>query len=232
MSQLQEFGPNIWLCNGPTITAAAGFHYPTRMVVIRLRNGDLFVWSPVQFCEGLRNSVDALGRVACIVAQNDLHDSFLSQWSDAFPDAKLYGAPGLPDKRQDLQFAQTLNENAPDIWAGEIEQVVFDTNRITKEVVFFHLDSRTVVFTDLLQHLPHGWYRGWRALVARLDLMTGPEPQVPRKFRVAFRDKPSVRSNLRRVLGWPVERLVIAHGAPVIQDAKGVLERAFAWLKP
>jgi hypothetical protein len=38
---LVEFGPNIWVADGTTVTAAAGFHYPTRMVVMKLVNGDL-----------------------------------------------------------------------------------------------------------------------------------------------------------------------------------------------
>ena len=42
------------------------------------------------------------------------------------------------------------------------------------------------LFTDLLQQFPPDWFHGWRALIARLDLMTAPEPSTPRKFRAAF----------------------------------------------
>lgn len=230
--KLQKFGPNIWLCDGPEITAAAGFHYPTRMVVIRLANERLFVWSPVQPSRDILDEVRVLGGVADIIAPNHLHDSSLSEWVRAFPEARLFGAPGLMGKRPDLRFHETLSDIPPKDWAGDIEQCVFDTNRITKEVVFFHRESGTVIFTDLLQHLPHDWYRGWRRLVARLDLMTGSEPQVPRKFRMAFADKPAVRRKVRRILEWPAKRLVIAHGKPVTRDVQSILKRAFAWLQP
>ena len=56
-------------------------------------------------------------------------------------------------------------------------------------MVFFHLKSGTVLFTDLIQQLPASLFSGWRALVAKLDLMVGPEPSVPRKFRVAFTNR-------------------------------------------
>lgn len=40
---LTAFGPQIWLSDGPVLTAALGFRYPTRMAVIRLGGGDLVV---------------------------------------------------------------------------------------------------------------------------------------------------------------------------------------------
>ena len=103
-------------------------------------------------------------------------------------------------------------------------------NAIAPEVVLFHRASGTVLFTDLLQQMPRGWYRGWRALVAGLDGMTGPEPAVPRKFRLAFTDRRAARAGIARVLGWPIERVLMAHGTPVTQDARAYLRSAFGWL--
>jgi hypothetical protein len=88
--------------------------------------------------------------------------------------------------------------------------------------------SGTVLFTDLLQQTPKN--TGWRALVARLDLMTGPEPQVPRKFRLAFTDRRAARAALQRILAWPARKVLMAHGTPVEKDAQEFLRRAFAWL--
>src|SRR5207253_182649 len=48
-------------------------HYPTRMAVIRLSGGGLFLWSPIPLTDGLRAEVDALGEVSHIVAPNSLH---------------------------------------------------------------------------------------------------------------------------------------------------------------
>jgi hypothetical protein len=62
--------------------------------------------------------------------------------------------------------------------------------------------------------------------------MVGLEPGVPRKFRVAFKDKDTARNAVRRILAWPARAVVIAHGAPVTADGKAFLERAFGWLKP
>ncbi len=228
---LQKFGPQIWLVDGPVVTAAAGFHYPTRMAVIRLTNGDLLVWSPVALTEDLRAAVDALGQVRHLVPPSTLHDSFVAQWQTAYPAAAVYAPPGLRERRPDIVFAADLGDTPPPAWGDDLDLVLMRGNRITTEVVFFHRPSGTAIFTDLLQQFLPGWFRGWRAIVARLDLMVGAEPSVPRKFRVAFSDRAAARAAVDRILGWPVEQVLMAHGAPVTTDAAAFLRRAFAWLR-
>ena len=73
-------------------------------------------------------------------------------------------------------------------------------NLITTEVVFFHLKSGTVLFTNLIQQFPADRLSGWRAIVAKPDLMTGLEPSVPRKFRVAFANRRATRDSLKHIL--------------------------------
>jgi hypothetical protein len=103
-------------------------------------------------------------------------------------------------------------------------------NLITTEAVFFHIKSGTVLFTDLIQQLPRGQLSGWRAMVAKLDLMVAPEPAVPRKFRVAFANRRAARASLTRILAWPTEKVLMAHGTPVEKDARAYLRRTFGWL--
>lgn len=227
---LKAFGPNIWIANGPTLTAAAGFHYPTRMAVIRLTNGDLVLWSPTDLSDGLRVTVQELGTVRYLVPPNSLHHTFLGDWQQAYPEAAVYAPPGLREKRKDIRFDGDFAEGPIVAWAGEIDLAIMWGNRITTEVVFFHHQSRTAVFTDLIQQFPPGWFKGWRALIARLDLMVAGEPSVPRKFRVAFFDRQAARESLRRILAWPTQSVLMAHGSPITDDGQAFLRRAFHWL--
>jgi hypothetical protein len=103
-------------------------------------------------------------------------------------------------------------------------------NLITTEVVFFHRESGTVIFADLIQHFGPTWFAGWRAVVARLDLMTGPEPETPRKFRNAFVDRRRARAALQQILAWPAQRVLMAHAPPVESGGQAFIRRAFRWL--
>ena len=227
---LTQFGTEIWLAEGPVITAAAGFHYPTRMAVIRLADGGLFIWSPVALTQPLQAAINALGPVRHLIAPNTLHHMAMAEWQTAYPQAQLHAAPGLATKRSDLRIDATLGQSPAD-WSAEIDQLLIDTS-ITPETVFFHHASRTAIFTDLLQQLPPGWFKGWRAIVARLDLMTAAELSVPRKFRVAVKNRTTLRQQIDQLLGWNPERLLIAHGPVIDNNAAKVLRRAFAWAKP
>lgn len=226
---LQPFGPDIWLSDGAVIEVL-GFRYPTRMAVIHLPGDDLLVWSPTALSDSLRSEIDRLGVVRHLIAPNSLHHLFLQEWREAYPQATLYAAPGLHERRRDLEIDVELTDQRAAAWSDEVDYVLMRGNRITTEAVFFHRRSRTVLFTDLLQQFPPGWFRGWRALVARLDLMTGNEPAVPHKFRVAFTGRSEAREALRQIVAWPSEHVVIAHGAPVRHNGKAFIARAFHWL--
>jgi hypothetical protein len=226
---LNEFGQNIWTADGPDV-AVAGFHYPTRMAVIGLSDGGLFIWSPIRLTDGLRAEVNAIGQVRHIVAPNSLHHLFLQEWKRAYPGAKMYAPPGLRRKREDIVFDADLGGAPSADWIGEIDQVLMHGNLITTEVVFFHVKSGTVLFTDLIQQLPADRLSGWRAIVAKLDLMTELEPSVPRKFRVAFANRRAARDSLKHILAWPAEKVLMAHGTPIEQDAGAYLRGAFGWL--
>lgn len=226
---LRPFGTDIWLADGAEVDVA-GFRYPTRAAIIRLSGGELLVWSPIALTPALRASIDALGEVRQLVAPNSLHHLFLGQWRDAYPIAKLHAPPGLRRKRQDIAFDGDLDDGAVAQWAGDLDQVVIRGNLITTEVVFFHVASRTVLFADLIQQFAPGSLSGWRALVARLDLMMESEPQVPRKFRTAFINRVQARAAIQQVLAWPAEQVVMAHAPPVLGDGQAFVARAFGWL--
>jgi hypothetical protein len=225
------FGPDIWIAEGPVVAAAAGFRYPTRMAVIRLAKGGLAVWSPVALSDDLRAELGELGEVRYLFPPNSLHHVFLDSWQEAYPDARIYAPPGLRKKRGDIRFDGDFDEAMVADWTEDLDLTIMRGNLITTEVVFFHRKSGTILFCDLIQQFRPGWFKGWRAVVARLDLMTGAEPAVPRKFRIAFTDRSAARASLQAISAWPAEKVVMAHGEPVVAGARAFLKRAFRWLE-
>ena len=88
MAQLQSIGEDIWMADGPIVDFYSA-PYPTRMVIVRLQEGTLWVWSPIELDEALRTEVEALGQPAHLVSPNKLHHLFLSRWRSQWPDALL-----------------------------------------------------------------------------------------------------------------------------------------------
>lgn len=229
MSALEQSGEDIWIASGPAVESV-GFRYPTRMAVIKLADGGLFIWSPVALSPDLRAAVDARGEVRSIVTPTAMHSVSLNEWKRAYPAAALFAAPGSRQRSKDIAFDADLTDTPPVAWAGQIDQVLMRGNAIATEVVFFHRKSGAVLFADLLQNFPRGWFSGLQAVIAKLDGMVADEPRTPQKFRMAFTDRKAARNALQQILAWPAERVLMAHGDPVRQDARAFIARAFSWL--
>lgn len=229
VATLTEFGPSLYVAEGPTVSFY-GFPYPTRMALAQLADRSLWVWSPVALTPEIERAVEALGPVAQIVSPNKIHHLFLDAWATRWPDAKLYASPGLAQRKPELRFDAELGEEAPSAWAGEIEQVVFRGSIAMEEVVFFHRDSRTAIFCDLIQrHDPAGMV-GWKGALMRLDGLVGERGSTPREWRASFLRRGPARAARETVLGWEPERLLVAHGDCETKDARGSISRALAWI--
>ena len=87
---LERLGPELWVADGGNVSFF-GYAYPTRMAMVRLESGDLWVWSPIALDAALEAEVRALGPVRQLVSPNKLHHLFLAAWHDRFPEAKLWG---------------------------------------------------------------------------------------------------------------------------------------------
>ena len=231
MTRLVSFGPEIWLAEGPVVPFALGFPYPTRMAMIRLGNGELFVWSPVALDEALRAEVDALGRVAHLVSPNKIHHLFLGEWKKAYPQARLYASPGLPRRRRDLAFDAVLGDAPEPAWKDEIDQVALAGNLFMTEIVFFHRKSRTALVTDYIQNFRRDWFKGWRNWVARLDGLVQPQSSAPRELRLIYWNRRKGRRALARILAWEPEKLVVAHGDLVQSGGTAFIRHGFRWLQ-
>lgn len=229
MALLKPFGDVIWTADGASVSFL-GFRYPTRMAVIRLADGGLFIWSPIVLTDILREEVCALGNVAALVSPNKLHHLYLGQWKEAFPKAQLWASPGLIQKCPELPFDGELGNAPPATWADQIDQVIFVGSFALTEVVFFHRHSRTVLFCDLIQKFPHGWFLGWRGVLARLDGIVEPSFGPPREWRLTFLGRKKARKALERIISWHPTGVIVAHGIMARQNGEQFIRRAFRWL--
>ena len=66
-----------------------------------MSNGALAVFGPTALTPSVRSTIDGMGgQVKYITAPDIEHHIFLSEWAKAFPNAKVLGPEGLPEKRE------------------------------------------------------------------------------------------------------------------------------------
>lgn len=202
------------------------FDIGTRMTVLRVRGG-LFLHSPVAANLETRRAVDALGTVQWIVAPNKAHHRYAGEWKRAYPEARLYGAPGLPAKRFDVDFDALLEDEPALAWQGAIDQLVFQGAPSVNEVVFCHRASRTLLLTDLAMNFLAPRSLGRRLWIALTDSRGfGPH----RITRWAIRDRAAARASVERILALDFDRITVTHGAVMESGGKEAFRRAWEWL--
>jgi hypothetical protein len=226
---LQAFAPSLYLAEGPEV-AFLGFPYPTRMAVVRLSSGGVWVWSPIALTPALGQEIEAIGPVREIVSPNKIHHLFLQEWAEHWPQARLHAPPGLASRKRDLTFDAELGDQPDAAWASDIDQVVVRGSFAMTEVVFLHRASRTAIVGDLVQRHDPARMTGWKGMLMRLDGLVGERGSTPREWRASFLRRAAARTARERVLAWAPERLVIAHGACARQGATEILEQALAWI--
>lgn len=229
VQMLEEFGPSLYSAEGPTVSFF-GFPYPTRMAVVRLSDGSVWVWSPVALTEQLAEEVQSIGPVHHIVSPNKLHHLFLREWADRWPDARLYAPPGLARKRPELRFYVELDDEPNPSWAADIDQAVFGGSFAMEEIAFFHCASRTAIIGDLIQRLPESKMSGWKGLLMQLGGLVGAHGSTPRDWRASFLRRAPARAARKKVIGWNAERLLIAHGECAQTGATEIIAAALSWI--
>ena len=140
-----------------------------RMVAIQLDNGDLWVHSPINLDQPLKDALSKLGPVKYIVSPNYEHLKFAEQWSKAYPDAYMYGCPGLSERLPSIKWEGEIpygyrpsdsedNNTLKDKNCWDLETIVplhldVEVNPFTgkpffNEVIFYHRPSKTMMTTD------------------------------------------------------------------------------------
>jgi hypothetical protein len=231
---LERVGDSIWLAEGEIVNFY-GFPYPTRSVVIRLTDGDLWIWSPIALTRSLEDEIDACGRVRHLVSPNKLHHLYLQDWKSAYPDAALWGPESTIRKRKDLGFQDALNDLPPPEWAGEIDQAWFRGSRAMDEVVFFHQLSSTAIIADLSENFSDEFLRtywSWpKRVLARACKITVGYGYAPLELRWTWFNRKPARAALQRLFSWDPTGVIMAHGEWQKENGKAYVEQAFAWLQ-
>jgi hypothetical protein len=223
---LRELDTDLWAAERPQ--RFFGLEVGTRMSVIRLADGSLLLHSPVALGPELRREIDGRGTVRFAVAPNRFHHLYAGDVARAYPEARLWVAPGLERKRPDLVISGVLGDDAPAEWKGEIDQIFFRGRPLENEVAFFHRASRTLLLCDLAFNFGPAAAAATRLLMSVLQRRGRFGPS--RLDSLLIRDRRAARQSLAGILAWDFDRVVVAHGDVLESGGHAALRAGYAWL--
>jgi hypothetical protein len=219
---LREFAPGIHLAE--STVRFYGVRIQTRMTVVELSGSRLFVHSPVALDASIRADLDRLGEVAFVVSPNKIHHLSIGDYTDAYPRAKVFASPGLPERRADLAFDGVLGDRPDPGWAAELDQAAIHGNVFFAEIVFLHRASRTLIVTDLVENLDSATASVFGRTLARF-FGVGSEPVASPEHRLYTHDAPALAESIDRIGSWDFERIVLSHGALIEFGGRAVMEK-------
>lgn len=223
---MRQLASDLWIADSPL--RFLGLEVGARMTVVRLPDARLLLHSPIAATPELVREVESLGSVSYLVAPNRLHHLFIGEWLAACPAASAFVAPGLHEKRPDLATAGVLGDEPEPGWADAIDQVLVSGFPMANEVVFFHRPSTTLIATDLAFNIGPSSPPVTRLAFRLLRTYGRLAPTLLE--RLLMRDPPAFRRSLERILEWPFERVLVAHGEVSEAGGREEIVRGYSWL--
>jgi len=220
INTLKSVAPDVWIVDGPLVWMrylGLKLPFPTRMTVVRLASGRLFLHSPTVLTPSLQAALDEIGTVAHLISPNCLHYAHVAAWSAAYPHAETWASPGVEQRAHSkhitVSFTRALGESAAEEWQNDLGQLVIHGSRILEEVVFFHKCTKTLILTDLIENFELAKINPpYRRLVA-LSGAADPDGKAPLDMRWTFAGRKELaREGVIRMLAWKPERVILSHG--------------------
>ncbi len=228
--KLPAFGYNIWTADGDDVRMFGALPFTTRMTIVKLESGGLWLHSPVLPTPQRQRAVERLGPVEHLVAPNKIHSLGIAPWKALYPSAKVWASPEFSKRHPDIFVDTLLTNDVKPPWHDEIDHCVIDGHAFLDEVEFLHKPSKTLIITDFIQkHETEHTSWTWRG-VKRMVGVLGKNGGVPLDIKLSLRDRPAVCDSIKTILEWDFENLILAHGHCIRGGAKREVGRVFEWL--
>jgi hypothetical protein len=209
---VEQIADDVFSIAGPSVRMPGGVLLPSRSTVIRLANRDLIVYSPI----AEMSAIDALGKVAHIVAPNLFHHLFVAPARERWPSAKLWAPAGFAAKQPALRVDGDVRDAA---FEGVRVEPIAGASKVN-EVVLFHEASKSLVCADFIFNVEKPENLRTRLVLGMMGVAG--KPAQSRFWTMMRDDRDAMRASFDRILAWPIERVVPCHGSPVAIDAAGL----------
>ncbi|MGH8370694.1 MAG: DUF4336 domain-containing protein, partial [Gammaproteobacteria bacterium] len=130
-----------------------------------------------------------------------------------------------------MDYGIDLGGDGPFPWQTAIGQC-FVQGSVFSETIFFHVASRTLILTDLVENFELQRVNGfWLRLLLHITGPLDPNGTTPPDMRYTFRKhRAGLRAAMQQIRAWGPERVVLSHGRWYDTAGLREMERAFAWI--
>lgn len=166
----------------------------------------------------------ALGDVSDIIAPSLLHSGGVEKARAVFPAAKVWGPPGARKFKREIRWTEEIS---PETWpySRELPCLLIQGMPRMSELVFLHLESSTLIVSDLCFNLVEA--QGLGAWIVLHLFGTYRRFGVSRLWLSYIKDREAFCRSLDTLFTFSFDTIVPGHGALVTGDAKQRLRRAF-----
>ncbi|KAF2456321.1 hypothetical protein BDY21DRAFT_346781 [Lineolata rhizophorae] len=222
-----------------------------RGTLVKLPSGGVAVFSPVALTPEVRETVSGMGPVKYIAALDVEHHIFLGPWHEAYPDAKVIGMEGLPEKRakqknEEVPFAVVFpSKDKGSVKVDEDFDTAFDyefvASHANKELVFNYKPERTLIEADLLFNLPAKEQFSkskdsptagiLTKLFTALNGTSGSGGAQKRFiwYAISSGDRTGFSKSVSKIASWDFDRIIPCHGDVIETGGKGIFEKIMQW---
>lgn len=194
------------------------------------------------------------GRVAYIIAPDIEHHIFITEWARAFPEAKVIGPEGLPEKRAKATDDKIGKEAFHTVFTAATKRETkisaeFDADfeyefvdaHANKELVFFYKPDRVLIQADLMFNLPaieqysKAVNEPKEGAISRffsgLNTTQGEAKGMKRFiwYLISKGDREGFNASIKRIDAWDFDTVVPCHGETIVGGGKEVFRKVFEW---
>jgi hypothetical protein len=202
---------------------------PRRMMIVRLRDGRLVVFSAIALDEAEMRRIEDFGTPAFLIVPNDHHRMDAGIWKERYPAMRVIAPAG---SREKVEEEVGVDATEGDFGDPDVRFVtVAGTDGREGALEVRKADGLTLVLNDVVGNIrdSHG-FGGW--MLRRMGF-AGDEPHVPGPVKLAMiESKAALRAQLLRWADEPgLKRILVAHGEAIEQDPRGALRALAASLE-
>jgi len=186
-----------------------------------------------------------------MIAPDMQHHMFLGPWHQEYPEAKVIGPQGLPEKRahqknEDVPFSHVFTpENCKDMKIDPDFDADFEYEYVwghkSRELVFNYKPEKTLIEADLMFNLPateqysRAGKDGSSAILTKIfnSINTTSGSAVWQKrfiwYATSSEDRPAFNRSMARIEKWDFDRIIPTHGDVIETDGKSIFRKIFEW---